>query len=358
MKTATAVSLLLTLVAALLAGCAIAGPASIANGRLAYADVINYTSDQELLNLIVRRRYNETASLLSVASVTANIKVRGNVGGEFGIGPHANYDGNLVPLSVGAAYEENPTISYIPLEGEQVLRSLVTPLTVEEGFLLMGAADDSDAAARELYHSINSIENPVGRPTPPDFSRVHELSSMFREAGILEFGRLPAGSPTDARYALVISHYDATHHDDLRRWFDLLEVEGLELDGEDIVLPIHVSPRRPDEAAINIQMRSALDLVRHAGFLIDLPDEHVESGIVEPLGVVFDDQDRFIHIRSSKQRPASATVAIPFRGWWFYIDASDTRSKRSFWLIKFLVRLRLDLNDNDQQVPVLTVPVG
>lgn len=36
----------------------------------------------------------------------------------------------------------------------------------------------------------------------------------------------------------------------------------------------------------------------------------------------------------------------------------DARGKHSFKLIKFLVRLRSDLDSRQQQAPVLTVPVG
>ena len=44
--------------------------------------------------------------------------------------------------------------------------------------------------------------------------------------------------------------------------------------------------------------------------------------------------------------------------WWFYIDVADSMSKQSFRLIKFIVRLRINPEGIQQQVPVLTVPVG
>ena len=41
-------------------------------------------------------------------------------------------------------------------------------------------------------------------------------------------------------------------------------------------------------------------------------------------------------VRSSKTRPKNAVVSDSFRGWWLYIDATDSRSKQSFWLIKLI----------------------
>ena len=64
-----------------LAGCAVVGPASISNGRAAYTDVITHTNDQQLLNMIVRTRYTESATLLQVASITAQSEMSVGAGG-------------------------------------------------------------------------------------------------------------------------------------------------------------------------------------------------------------------------------------------------------------------------------------
>ena len=58
---------------------------------------------------------------------------------------------------------------------------------------------------------------------------------------------------------------------------------------------------------------------------------------------------RFITIRSSENRPDNATVRIRFRDWWFYIDATDTPSKRSFRILKLLIGMRLADRADDQQ---------
>ena len=50
------------------------GPGAIVRGRGLYSEVISATNNEQTLELIVRARYGEPAGLLSVASVTANLR--------------------------------------------------------------------------------------------------------------------------------------------------------------------------------------------------------------------------------------------------------------------------------------------
>ena len=49
-----------------LGGCATVGPQSIAAGRGVYTEVINRTEDEQILNVLVRERYDETFGMVSV----------------------------------------------------------------------------------------------------------------------------------------------------------------------------------------------------------------------------------------------------------------------------------------------------
>jgi hypothetical protein len=107
-------------------GCAILGPASVKGSRSSYNDAIVTTNNQQVLAMIVRMRYGEPTGLLAVSSVTANLNLKANIGSEFGVGPDSNFEGNLTPLSAGFSFEENPTISYVPVQGEKYLRQLLS----------------------------------------------------------------------------------------------------------------------------------------------------------------------------------------------------------------------------------------
>ena len=81
-------------------GCAVVGPHSISNGRMAYNEVINYTENQQLLNAIVRERYGQTFGTLSDSSVAANVKFRGIAGAEFNAWASNQFTDKLTPLSL------------------------------------------------------------------------------------------------------------------------------------------------------------------------------------------------------------------------------------------------------------------
>jgi hypothetical protein len=108
---------------------------------------------QQVVEMMVRMRYGEPTDLLAVSSVTANLHVQANGVAQFGIGPESNFEGNLVPLGAGITYEENPTISYAPVQGEKYLRELLSPMPIDLTVLLLGSLGNSppgrDAPLRE-----------------------------------------------------------------------------------------------------------------------------------------------------------------------------------------------------------------
>src|SRR5262245_36271021 len=84
------------------------GPGAIVRGRGLYNEVISETSNEQTLELIVRARYGEPAGLLSVTSVTANLRATATTAAALGAGPDSNSKANLVPRSLGLAYEGTP----------------------------------------------------------------------------------------------------------------------------------------------------------------------------------------------------------------------------------------------------------
>ena len=57
----------------------------------------------------------------------------------------------------------------------------------------------------------------------------------------------------------------------------------------------------------------------------------------------------------ANERPATAHVAIEYKGYWFYIDDSDQDTKTRFSLVMELARLELTGKGTE---PLLTIPLG
>jgi hypothetical protein len=332
-------------------GCTVVGPPSISNGRMAYNEVINYTEDQQLLNAIVRERYGQTFGMLSVASVAANVKFRGDTN-------FLLVGGGNDELALGAAYEENPTITYVPVQGEAVIGGLVNPLSLEETLAIRNAGRNSEITWPFLFRRWNDIQIPFDQPWSPDLVRAIEISNVLQESGCVGLGRLSEANNSAGEYAFVISGYSKAQQSIIREYFDLIGIKGKVVDGRDIIVSFGLSVDPDAEDKIYIETRSILDWLRLAGDMVDVPDEHLTAGIVDPPVWGGKEGNRLITIHSSRSRPKNAVVSILFRGYWFYIDETDSTSKESFKLLKFTVGLRLNPENILKQAPVLTLPVG
>jgi hypothetical protein len=173
-------------------GCNTVGPASLQSGRIAHNGAIIATTDQQTLDMIVRIRYGEMPGLLSVATVTANVSIRASAGLQAGVGSDSSFAGNLVPISGGVVYEENPTISYVPLEGEKYIRQLLSPLPIDLVLLLSKASMKLGQILIPLVSDINGIHNPTFLLGPkdkpnPHFGRVVHQFEELHQARVLDF---------------------------------------------------------------------------------------------------------------------------------------------------------------------------
>jgi hypothetical protein len=98
---------------------------------------------------------------------------------------------------------------------------------------------------------------------------------------------------------------------------------------------------------------------------VEVPPEHVTGGLVRlPVnaeGQPFDSRELTrglfeVHVCKGIKPPATAFVAVKYRGHWYYIEDSDLRSKATLALMLQLERL--DFRRQQLAGPALTLPVG
>lgn len=120
-------------------------------------------------------------------------------------------------------------------------------------------------------------------------------------------------------------------------------------------------PLGDDTIALN--MRSILDIMTFLSKGVHVPAAHVADGEAPTTPGV----DRPVHdwtgvtagffaVRCQKHRPKHAEVAVPDRGYWFYIDRADASSRATLTLLEVL----LELQEVEQETvsPLLTLPLG
>ena len=111
---------------------------------------------------------------------------------------------------------------------------------------------------------------------------------------------------------------------------------------------------------IAILTRSALEILVDLSSFITVPEEHIAERRVSPTAAAEEGPAGpvrpLIQIKSSRDRPADAFVAVSYRDFWFWIDDRDVPSKRMFSFIMFVFAL-VEPGSKDAP-PVLTIPTG
>jgi hypothetical protein len=110
-----------------LSGCTSIGHKKLPEDRFNYnAAIVQSRNEQMLLNL-VRLRYVEIPDFLRVSSVITSYSYQGNIG----VGT-TQAEGNSVPDIVrgdaNLSYSQQPTITYIPLGGQEFALRMFKPI--------------------------------------------------------------------------------------------------------------------------------------------------------------------------------------------------------------------------------------
>lgn len=342
-----------------LSGCSSLGPRSINMGRGHYNESINKTEDEQMLLSVVQGRYGDSFSLLAVSGVAANVRFKANAGIDAGYGPNENYIGNLVPFSGGISYEENPTITYVPVQGTQYLRQLMSPIPLDILVLFIRSGSNVTASFTMLAKRINDMQNfefgyaPSSGPDPR-FNRFVELNGELGQTGVLQWAADPR---KEVPFVILITDYAPDHTEKVREYLTLLGLTMPADESTDIIIPAYLGIKGRESNGIAISTRSTFDLIEILRSAIEVPREHVNAGISVNYPVLGKTGEK-IHIRSSKDKPKSAAMAVKHRGYWFYIDDADVQTKLFYLLVRSLWSVSIAEGSNQDAAPVLTIPVS
>jgi hypothetical protein len=328
-------------------------------GRGDYTEAINKTEDEQLLLSIVKGRYGESYTLLAVSGVAANVRFRTNAGADIGVGPTSNYDGNLVPFSGGLAYEENPTITYTPVQGEQYLRQLLSPIPLNLLVLIIRSSTNSAATLTLFTNRINDMQNPdfldgPNAKTDRRFERFVELVQELDQAGVIQLVEDPR---ENVPFDILITNYSPSYTGKVQEYLNLLGLPMPTEESKDIVLPVYFAVKGRDLDGVAISTRSTFDLMEILRAAIQVPEEHAKAGLAvhyPKTGLA----GKNLRILASKDKPERAAVAVRHRGYWFYIHETDMRTKLYYVMIRTLWSVSIASASEQKAAPVLTIPVS
>ena len=343
----------------LLAGCTFVGPRAIGSGRLAYNEAISETDNQQMLMVLIHNRYEERGHLLNVASVTANVSVQTSAGIEAGFGPNSDYRGNLVPFGGGFVYEENPTISYIPVAGEDYLSQLTAPLPLTMLAQLSRTMTDPAPIFNALVTAVNGIYNPDFIFSEDDMDpRFDEFSSIMAELTRAHRLNWVEDPKRKGHFSLVIDQTEPVHAARVKELLRLLSLPPGDYRTPQVVIPVALALNGAQSGTMGITTRSVMDLVEILTAAIEVPAKDEQEGVVAPAPRP-GRTGKLLRINYSESSPQHAYVAVEHRDGWFYIDERDLVTKKYFKLLGGLWSVAMaSAAGQGPAAPVLTVPVS
>jgi hypothetical protein len=350
-----------TLLALATTACNSVGPSTIGRDRFDYQEALGKSMQEQMLANLVKIRYGDAPVFLDVASVINSYSIEGEVA--VAGGNEQGFTRNFVGGS--ARYGDRPTITYAPIQGDAFARSILAPLPPRLVFTFIQAGYQIDYVLRLTVRGINGVYNSsqVGtrrleadKEFYPLLNALHRIQVSNKVALYLE------ASDTSADPVLYfdIPYSSGEFQDELQL---ILKTLGLDPTASNYTLRYASQQRNPREFAV--LTRSLFEVFSDVAANIDVPEEDVkarrvvattkEAGLADPNLPAERFGQPLINVRSSRDRPADAAIAIRHRGWWFSISDNDVRSKKLFSFLLLLYGLAE--GQGATSGPIITVPV-
>ncbi len=333
-----------------LAGCTSVPPQRITTDRMEYGQVVADSWKRQTLLNVVRMRYADAPVFLEVGSIINSYSVGGKA--SVGVELPSRADPNVLSFGADGTWSNTPTVTYQPVLGDRFTKSMLQPVPPAAVFQLLQGGWPAELVLPTVVGSINGLRNAsLGLGADPGFNQLVGALSRIQGANGLGIRIEPRQDGAAVIIVLRRGQQDAELTEDGRRVQELL---GLEEGIGEIDITYGLFPRNRREVAL--LSRSMLEIMLQLGHGVELPAMHVTDGRALPgRGQVGDAMVKpLVRIRSGTEAPADAYAAVPYKGYWFWIDDTDIASKRAFSFM--LILFSLAETGQSAATPIVTVP--
>jgi len=356
-----------------LTGCAAIGPRHVPQDRFKYNEALAESTRHQMLLNLVRIRYLEEPVFLSVSSILTQYVY--NVGASAGANLLLeDVTDNTSSVSAGAnlGYEERPTITYIPIEGQEFSQRMLSSIPSETIFAAAQQGWSVDVLMRIGISRIGAVENMGFEAVPAPgvidlseqlkrevaklkkFQRVIQLLIVLADREAFEV-RIVEEKGAKTAFLLFAKNVP---EDMQSQVIEFKQVLGLSSKINMFRITDRVTDLKADE--ISIQTRSLSAMMNFLAKGVQVPPEHLADGRAIDFRIPTAERGGkgLIPFRmiSSETRPKDSFAAVRYLGLWFYIDNRDIESKRSLGLIIALFRVLAPSGGG--AAPILTLPTG
>jgi hypothetical protein len=342
----------------LVTGCVHFGAHNLPPDRIRYnKSVISSDLQQAILNL-VRLRYGDTPNFLSLNNIVSQFTLDTSVSADLSRTDLLESITNFIQITPKVGLSETPTITYTPMQGEEFVKRLMTPVDVKVVKVLLRDGWGIGRVFRTFFQRLGPFENAVvaSRPTShrvPVYKRFSKLTHVLR---ILQ-----------THEALLVKNDNDL--DVYRMRFDILSFKHLKPDEKRFLATYGITPKTPNfwittdedsKLPRNFwgETRTMLSIYSYLSKGVEIPiqDYNVADVVKNKDGSIFDWHlvvGGLITIKYCKTLPRTPYIYVFYRGYYFYVDDTDENSKEGLNLLMILNGI---FQGNIQSVlPVFTV---
>ncbi len=348
-------------------GCVSLGPMAVKRERINYNAAIQHTNDEQILMNLVRLKYRDTPIFIEVSSI--NSRMSFGVSAEAGAELEENAP-DVFSIGGGVAYAIEPVVTYTPLQGEEFVQRLLTPISLDTLMLLYQSGWSMKRILRLCVQRLNEVENAprASGPTPgtapdyEDFSYVLDLMGKLEQQRDLSF--VYEIFPLEDRRPRAIMQISkkAWTNPEMQEIIRILNL-AKHMKHYPLVYPTIEHEEEEKNDRLSLETRSVLGILYFLSESVEAPAKDMQEGKIKitryDSGEPFDwtrITEKLLRIKTQPSKPNQASVAVYYRRSWFYIDDSDLESKSTFSLLSQLIALQS--GKTDRVLPVLTLPLG
>jgi hypothetical protein len=335
------------------------GPETIKQERQDFNIALQKTSDEQMLLNLVRMKYRDTGMFLEVSSIASQYVLKNSLAAS---GDFQDSFSRSIGVGAGISYEEKPTVSYTPLQGQKFITRMLTRVSPATLSLLHGSGWSIERLFLVCVERVNSVKNApsASGPTPsyvPEYKEFQRFAKVLRrlqradaiEGQLAHVGKYPG---------FIMKMNENASAADKKEFLDILGIKEQEL------YVFSGNRQAQTEGHIYFETRSLREVLFYLSQGVTAPQEHIDNGNVTLTkyndGKVFDWREltKDVLIVKSKDglSPNDAYVRIHYRNHWYYIADNDLNTKSTFNLLMQLYNLQA--GNTQTSAPVLTLPIG
>ncbi|HIF03611.1 MAG TPA: hypothetical protein EYQ84_10155 [Nitrospinaceae bacterium] len=341
-------------------GCLNIGPISLKSERSKYNMAIQKTNDEQLLLNLVRLKYRDTPFFLEVSNVASQFRIKNKVSITAQLESMVK---DIFNLGTSSSYQESPTVSYTPLQGDKFVKNIMSTLPLKTITLLFHSGWSVERVFRVCFQLLGHLENAPGAsgPTPklaPQYKEFLKTVKYLQELDDRDALRIIYQELNEQPQMLLqVSDEAKTSKPALEFARSISSTPGK----KQYILTHFPTPDQVDH--LRIVPRSLLGMLFYLSQSIEIPKRDLLKGKVTQTKTTkgedfdwFEVTGELLTIRSLDEKPLRATVRVFYRDTWFYIDDSDLNSKSTFSLLTQIYSLQSGSIKSTE--PILTIGVG